>query len=293
MVIQFLSLATAFIGSSLAAAYDLKTTEIPDEIPYAMIAIALILYGIQSLSEWNYLPILKSLIAGLGLLGFGFIMYFFGQWGGGDAKVLSAIGFLIPSLEGYRLLFPFPVSYLINVFLVGAPYMVLYAIVFAILNKKILSEFFKDIKRSKNVMLIGSLSLYPIFILLNLFLMGRFQADVNFLTILANSTLILVLTVSLFLLWRFVKVVDNIGFRKKIPVSKLKVGDMLLESKLLEGIDEKALKKIKKSGKKYVWIKEGVRFALAFLLTLLFILLTLLFILYFGDGIYFLTRLLI
>ncbi|MCS7106355.1 MAG: hypothetical protein NZ942_03500, partial [Candidatus Aenigmarchaeota archaeon] len=58
--------------------------------------------------------------------------------------------------------------------------------------------------------------------------------------------------------------------------SKLKVGDVLAESKLWEGITQKDLIKIKKSGKKYVVIKEGVRFAPAFPLALLFTL-------YFGD----------
>ena len=41
MDIQTISLATAFIGTGIAAIWDLKTTEVPDQLPYVMIAIAL------------------------------------------------------------------------------------------------------------------------------------------------------------------------------------------------------------------------------------------------------------
>src|SRR3990172_11178014 len=111
MVFQLLSLATAFVGSSIAAAWDLKTTEIPDQIPHAMIAIAIVVYAVQSLVEINFWPILLSLIAGGTLLGLGFLMYKSGQWGGGDAKILGAIGFLLPQPVGFAQTFlPFPVS---------------------------------------------------------------------------------------------------------------------------------------------------------------------------------------
>jgi prepilin signal peptidase PulO-like enzyme (type II secretory pathway) len=74
----------------------------------------------------------------------------------------------------------------------------------------------------------------------------------------------------MFLLWKFVKVVEEVGFKKKIPVSQVRIGDVPLDFKVWEGVTEKDLAKIKKSGKKYIWIKEGVRFAPAFPLALLF-----------------------
>lgn len=80
-MLEVLLFIVAFIGSAAAGLYDLKTTEIPDEIPYAMIAIGIVGNFIQSYLAWSYLPLLYSVIAGLGFLGFGFIMYYFGQWG--------------------------------------------------------------------------------------------------------------------------------------------------------------------------------------------------------------------
>jgi len=277
---QTVTLATAFLGSSIAAIWDLKTTEIPDQIPYIMVAVALITYGIQSYVESNYWPILNSLIAGLSLLGFGFLMYYFGQWGGGDAKLLSAIGFLLPiAPSGFsNLMFPFPLSFLFNLFMVGAGYMLVYALILAVMNRKIIERFTNDVKSSSNIFILGSIVLFFTFILLNLFIVNVFSFRTSGEFLIKNSILPLIATIFIFLIWKFAKAVEEVGFKKKIPVSKLKVGDVPMYFKLWEGITEKELIKVKQSGKRFIWIKEGIRFAPSFLLALIFTL-------YLGDGI--------
>lgn len=279
MDLQTISLVTAFVGSSIAAAWDLKTTEIPDEIPHAMIAVALILYSIQSFLQWSYLPIVLSLISGLSLLGFGFLLYHFGQWGGGDAKILSAIGFLLPYLN-VKTIFPFPLTYLINVFLVGSAYMLIYALIYSFINKKILLKFFESIKASSKVIFLGTISMFILFFSVNLYFSNYFHFQQDMLFLLSNTLFPLFLATALFIIWRFAKVVEDFGFKRRIPISQLKVGDVLLESRKWEGITERELKKIKRSGRRYIWIKSGVRFAPSFTLALIFTLL-------YGDGILF------
>ena len=90
-------------------------------------------------------------------------------------------------------------------------------------------------------------------------------------------------TFGFFLFWKFAKTVENVGFKKKISVSKLREGDVLESSRIWEGITKEQLRKIKNSGKKYVKIKDGVRFAPSFSLALIFT--------YFqGDAIFWLIR---
>lgn len=284
-MLEILLFATAFIGSVIAALFDLKTTEIPDEIPYVMMAVGIIGNLIISYLTWSYWPFLLSVIAGLAFLGFGFIMYYLGQWGGGDAKILSAVGFLIPKLPvdfKVLLFFPFSLSFFFNLFLIGAAYMIVYAIVLSIINRKIWFVFLKDIRANAKM-----IAIFNFLLILLMFLFGLIYT--NFFSFI-NSTdlvtfyIILVLSCTgLFFLWKFVKVVEDVGFKKKIPVSKLRVGDVPLDFKIWEGITEKDLLKIKRSGKKYIWIKEGVRFAPAFPLALLFTLV-------YGDGILFLMN---
>ncbi|MEM7827385.1 MAG: prepilin peptidase, partial [Candidatus Aenigmatarchaeota archaeon] len=137
MIINYIPLATALAGTTIAAIWDLKTTEVPDQLPYIMIAIALFFYSYQSIIEWSFWPIVNSLIYGLAFLGFGGFMYYIGQWGAADSWILAAIGFLLPvTSQGFAsTILPFPLSYFINLFIIGAVYMLLYAFVFALRNR--------------------------------------------------------------------------------------------------------------------------------------------------------------
>ncbi len=283
-MIQTISVATALIGSGIAAVWDLKTTEIPDQVSYAMIAIALLIFGYQSIVDWSYMPILNSIIPGLIFLAFGFTMYYLGQWGGADALLLSAIGFLLPGFPNFtQTVFPYPLTFFFNLFVVGAGYMLVYAFVFAILNRKIFSKFSQDLKASSKMILFASIGLFIIFLVVNWYISKTFLSSNN---LLVSSLVPLVLTLSFFIIWRFAKTVEDYGFKRKIPTSKLKVGDMLLEEKKLTGITKEQLKKIKKSGKRYVWIKEGVRFGPSFILALVVTLL-------YGDGIFLVIKFLV
>jgi len=279
----------ALLGSVVGGAYDLKTTEIPDIIPHAMIILALFLAIVESLIQHSYLPIFYSLVAGLPFLAFGFLLYYFGQWGGGDAKLLAAIVFLLPTKPNFlnfNFLLPFPLTYLLNVLYVGAGYMILYALVLAFMEKKILREFFKRVEASATFFSLVALACFIAFFATNLYFTSVLDLEKDLFILLRNSVLPLVLFVSLILLWKFVRVVEDVGFKKRIPVSKLKVGDVLLESKRWDGITEAELRKIKKSGKKFVTIKTGVRFGPVFSLALLFTF-------FYGDVTFFLTRYLI
>jgi Flp pilus assembly protein protease CpaA len=288
-MIEVISFIIALAGSSIAAVWDLKTTEIPDQIPHAMIVLALILAVTRSILEGSYIPMAMSLLAGGTFLALGFLLYFFGQWGGGDAKVLAAIAFLLPTTPKFfkkELLLPFPVSYFLNVLYVGAAYMIVYAFVIALTNKRVNAAFVKDVKASSNFILFSVPAIFFLFLTINWYAANMLMLEADSTYLLWNSLLPLSFFFCLWFLWKFVRAVENVGFKKRIPVPMLKVGDVLLESKQWEGITAAEVRRIKKSGKKYVWIKEGVRFGVAFPLALIFTL-------YFGDGILFLLRYLI
>lgn len=285
MVVSYIPLITAFSGTIIAAIWDLKTTEVPDQLPYIMIAIALAFYSYQSVVEWSFWPIVKSLIYGFAFLGFGGFMYYIGQWGGADSWLLAAVGFLLPvSPEGFtQTTLPFPISYFVNMFIVGALYMILYAFLFALRNRSILTGFVTDLKANANVLAIGAISLFVLFYVAGLSISKLSSDYVNFARSFYISLYPLVSVGVLYLIWRFAKAVEVHGFRKRIPVSKLKVGDMLLSEKKLVGITKEQINALKKAGKKYVDIKMGVPFALAFPVALLVTLL-------YGDLILFLVN---
>jgi Flp pilus assembly protein protease CpaA len=297
-MLQLIAFMVALAGSALGAAWDLRTTEIPDEIPYAMIAVALLLYGWQSYAEGSLWPIAWSVAVGGAFFVFGFVMYRLGQWGGGDAKLLAAVGCLLPSIsnlpaefsavgvnifQNVHTLFPFPASYFFNVFFVGAGYMMLYAFFVAARNRGVLSAFGRDVKASSRVFLAAASALFVVFALVNWMLYQNFEMQISLQSMLSNSMLPVLAAAGVFLVWRFARAVESVGFRKNVPISKLRVGDVLEKSKIWEGVTVADIRRIKKSGQRYVRIKEGVRFAPAFPLALLFTL-------YVGDAIMLVLR---
>jgi Flp pilus assembly protein protease CpaA len=275
MNLELIPFLAALIGSSIAAIYDFKTTEVPDEIPLTMILIAISFYTFQTISTQNFIFLRDSLIAGLSLLTFGLLMYFFGQWGGADALILSSIGFLLPFAPSFfkKTFLPFPLTYLINSFFVGAAYMLIYALIFSIRRKRIIKNFLSQLKAGAQLIPFFSAILF-IFV----FSLALITLKFYFLSLIF-SLFTVAITILFYVTIKFAKCVEEFGFRKKIPVSKLKVGDVLLEFKQFRGIKKEEIMRIKKSGKKYVWIKFGVPYALTFPLTLIFTL-------FFGDFIF-------
>lgn len=282
MILDYVIFATALGGSGIAAAYDLKTTEVPDRVFYAMMIIGIPAVILKMFFGGSFDTFAISGVTGLGLFGFGYMMYRMGQWGGADMVLLALIGFMVPSTSlGFpgQLAFPFGLSFLFNVFIVGAIYMVAYSIVFAVRNKEVAGKFWAGFKASSKMLVIISVSMVAVFTAITLYINSLIGGALNPLDVLRGVGLPLVLTVGFLVVYRLAKAIENFGFRKKIPISKLRLGDMLMGERKLVGITREQLNRIKKSGKKFVWIKEGVRFAPAFPMALLFTL-------FVGDAIF-------
>ncbi len=272
-ILNYILIFFALIGSSVSAYIDLKTTEIPDEIPIAMVTVALLLrfgYSIFS-GEWEYFLI--PLAIGSGFFLFGMLMYFTGQWGGGDAKLLGAVGVMIGFLPGVveDTFPPFFLNYLLNLFFIGAIYIIIYALVVAARNKKVRKGIFKYLKKNKT-------ELYIIVIFSAVFL---FTMTYSFWSIFGNIELGLNFLFPFFLigfyfLWVFLKCVERIGFMKRISTKDLREGDMIgedikelnISKRLIRGLTKEEVRKIRKLKRK-VWIREGVRFGPVFPISIL------------------------
>jgi Flp pilus assembly protein protease CpaA len=274
-MLEIVLLTIALLGTLVASYYDLRTTEIPDWLPIVMIIAGITINFTNYLLTKNPEYILLSVFNGIIFTLIGFSMYFAGQWGAGDAFLLVAVGFLIPKNFLISSDFPFVFTYLTNLFFLGSIYMILYSLFYAVKNKKIIKEFLMQLRRFSFSILI----LFILFILASLIFYYFLFHDLNI------RVPILVSSISTFLIIIFIfsKVVEK-SFIRKIPVSKLKVGDVLLENKRWEGITKEEIERIKKSGRKYVYIKSGICFAPSFFIALLFTML-------FGNSVFLLINL--
>jgi len=252
-------LGIALIGSVIAGIFDLKTTEIPDEISFLMIILAIAGWFVYSVINNDFKFLINSLIVGSLFLGIGWAMYRAGQWGGGDALLLGAIFYLLPTFPN---IFLFPITFLINLLLVGIIYMFIYTLILGIKHKEIRRYYKDDLKKTWKVVIFIPLLFGSVSFILPIIL------NIATLEILTTSALFLFVITFLTLFWRYGYVIEKKLFTKRIPTKKLKVGDVIAKSKRWDGIDKNQLEEIRKK-KKYITIKEGIRFAPVFSISLI------------------------
>ncbi len=276
-------LALALIGM-LGFGYigyrDLKTTEFPDWVPYAMVAATLLVKVAASFAAGDPSILTSSLINGLLLFGIGYIMYLVGSWADGDAYALGALGFLFPlkiSFLSPAYFFPLPLVLISNVFVIGGVYMIAYALVLGVKNARVMRHFRNDLRKNAGK-LVAAITLAAVFAF------GSFLFFVKSFGINAYESLLpipmgfVAYAVFMLILWRYVKVIDQKIFVRRIPASRLGYGDIPVASKLLCMPDPALIRKLRAKGG-YVKIKEGVRFTPVFLAAFLFALI-------YGDIIY-------
>ena len=263
MITDIILIALAIIILFISSIFDIKTKEVPDNLSIGLIITALTVRLIHAIatSDWFYFL--------YGLLGFGImfiiglILYHTKQWGGADSKILMGLGatFATPPFF-YTSEIPFLLLLFIMIIMVGGLYGFLFGILTFYKNKKQAIKLFKEkIQNNKKVR--------KIFILFAILLL----VSSLFFSILQVKTLLIILAlflISYFYLSIFTKTIEQIGFIKKLPISKVTEGDWLakdvkLKNKLLVSkrqpcLTQKDLNKIKKHKIRKIWVKIGIPF---------------------------------
>lgn len=250
IVLLALALAAA------AGVWDLRTTEVPDELPAIMIVAGVSFWLIDASITGNAFPLAVSLAVGTLLLAFGLLLYRKGQWGGADAWILAALGYMVPVHAGGIFIIP----YMLNFFLVSAAYMAAYSAILGIRNSRVFPLFVSDLKANRKVFVL------PFAFLAFLLAFGFFLSTLGFRTRVVPALGIFLLVLLLTLFWRYGKVLEKHVLRKRVSASRLREGDVLDGMKWVGLTGRQAAALRKKGG--YVTIKEGVRFVPVFAITL-------------------------
>ncbi len=290
MVYLFIVTAIILVGLIAATFTDIKTREVPDWLSYGLIAIGLGLNLLFSLIYKNYWFFINSL-AGFGLfLMLALLMFYAGQWGGGDSKVLMGLGALIGfdfrftefpflivdkaySFTQLERIYPnFLVSFLINMLLIGSVYGLMWSFFLAFRNFRSFSKEFRMIQRSIKMIKLRMYIIVFVFLMFVLALLSKGILGSIFLGFLAMGLV-------LFYLWIFVKAVEKTCMIKKIEPDKLTEGDWIVKDISYRGkkicgpkdlgIEKKQIRELVKLYKqkkiKKVLIKEGIPFVPSFL----------------------------
>ncbi|MCK5018849.1 MAG: hypothetical protein KAS32_17435, partial [Candidatus Peribacteraceae bacterium] len=207
----------------------------------------------------------SAIIGGL-FLGLGLSLYAVRQWGDGDAWLLGALGFLFPEQLSFGLAtyLPYPLAVLFNFLMISLVYLISYSIYLGIKNKSMNKKYIKLIKEEKNKFAGLTTFFFAFSWIFSFVMIFQFSMPIGQLT--QIILLPFLLTFILFFTY-YAKTVEKYLFKKKIKTSELREGDVILDGRW-KGITIKEIDDLKKR-KKEVWIKEGVRFAPVFVITML------------------------
>ena len=274
-VMLLIGIIIAFVALLIASITDLKKREVPDYVSYGLIFVALAISIINTIVEWNYTFLAQSVMGFILGLIVAYAMFYLGQWGGGDSKLIMGLGAIL----GFNI---FPLFGANNFWLLiliasiiffGASYGLIWSIFLAIKNHRVFMKHMNEWLQKREVMITRRVMLVVILVLIVLVL--TLLPEEFRLMILAFIAMFYIL----FYVWLFVKVIEETCMVKEIPINKLTEGDWIYKevkigNKYITGPKDLGvsreqialLKKYAAKGKiKTVTIKEGIPFIPAFL----------------------------
>ncbi len=248
MVFELVRFAVVLAAVGYCGYKDLKTSDVPAEPIIVGAILGLVLYGADGFSS-----IQPALINLLIFSGIGALFYFTGSWGAGDSAVLVLSSFLFPKD---------PLLTIFTVFSIGLAYSTLYILFYSWKNKKL-----GKIKGACKGFPMLSIPIAPAAAITVFFLS---PAPLFFSAILSAAVFFVLLTPILYVVFKESEKL----FKKKISTAKLREGDMLAEpvsgisNRLIRGLTGKEVNRIRKM-KKFVLVRDGVRYTPVFFLALL------------------------
>jgi len=269
-VIVLLLLALAWIV--FAVVQDLRNKEVANWLNFSLIIFALGFRFFYCLFSTEGFSFFYQGLIGLGIFFvIGNLFYYGRMFAGGDAKLMIALGAVLPLFNDFFTNVKFFVFFFLVFLVTGTLYGLIISIVLSVKNFKVFKkEFVKQLKMKKKM-------IYPLmFIGLVLMAFGFFD-NMFF----AFGILIFILPY----FYIYAKAIDECCMVKKIKSSKLTEGDWLYKNvkignKLIkanwDGVSKEDIKKIKKKYRE-IKIRQGIAFTPVFLIS--FVILVLLYFL--------------
>ncbi len=259
--------ALALVWMTFAVVQDLKKREIANWVNFSLIIFALgfrffysLFNGVEDGTGFNFF--FQGLI-GLGIFFIlGNLLYYCRMFAGGDAKLLFALGAILPFSESFAVNLKIFIFFLILFLFSGAVYGAFVSITLIFSNfRKFKKEFAKQFKQMKTLFILSAfLSLF--FIILGF-----------------SDSFMIYFGILIFIIPYFyasAKSIDEICMIKKISPKNLTEGDWLYNDvrignriikKSWDGLTKDEIKFLKKE--KYVLIRQGIPFSPAFLISFL------------------------
>ena len=255
----------------IASIQDFKRREVENWWSFSLVVFILAFRAFLSIEKGNYWYFAWGLIGFIAAILISNLFYYSRMYGGGDAKLLMALGTILPLSLSWQANLGILIIFLILFLFVGAIYGMVYSLVITLQNLGEFSEEFPKIfKKNKRMILFTVLAGVSLFI---------FSFFIKFYLLLWLSIL---LTLSPFLLV-YAKAIENSCMINSTKVSNLTIGDLLARPLRIgkitikpnwEGLSERELKFIKRKLKPSdkVKVKQGIPFVPVFLIAFIIML---------------------
>ncbi len=275
-MLAFPQLLEIVVLSFLAAAAinDLKKREVPNWVNYGLVAAGFGFAILQSIiaADWHFL--LYSIVGAGIALAFAALMFYTGQWGGGDSKLMIGLGAILGL--PFELASPFVslesplVAFFTNLVFISFFYAILVGGIMALRNRRKFARALSEQAKSSSVLrkvVLGSAALSLIVALL--------AGDPAIR--LALAALIIAMLLSLYLSM-MAKAVEKSCMLKLVSPLKLTEGDWIAKDVFVSGkkicgpkdlgIEKKQIRQLialyKRKKIRTVLVKEGIPFAPSF-----------------------------
>jgi Flp pilus assembly protein protease CpaA len=278
----WISIIIALLALIIGSITDLKKREVHDYVSYGLIFSGFSIGIIYSIIYWDYSYILQTVMGFILGLGIAYAMFYMGQWGGGDSKLIMGLGAIL----GFNIFGIFGITnlsfiiLLINIIFAGAIYGLIWSIYLAFKHRKQFMKSLKQWSEKKNISLARKVIL-ALTIILAIIILLIIPAELKLL-----SWALLSIMFVIFYVWIFVKIIEESCMIKSIPLSKLTEGDWIYKDIYVGkkyvagpkdlGISREQIALLKKYSVKEkireVQVKEGIPFIPVFLIAYILVL---------------------
>ncbi len=255
-----------------ASIQDLRKREVENWWNFSLIVFVLAFRGFISINSGDYWPFVWGLVG----LACGFVLaniFYYGRmFAGGDAKLLMALGAVLPLASSIEQNIQILLVFLGLFLIIGSVYGTGYSLTLTFLNMRgFIKEYSKIFRKYRKLIMVVELVLVVIFIImmsLKLYLGDMLVA------LAAIAPILLV----------YAKAVENVCMMKLVNIRDLTVGDWLAKplqigkKKIMpdwEGLSEKELKLIQSKYHRKVMVKIGVPFVPVFFISFVILLILL------------------
>jgi len=243
---------------------DLRRREVDNLWNFSLIAFALGYRASISIFGGNYWFLLNGAIGFIIFLGLGNLFYYSRLFAGGDAKLLIALGIILPISYDWLINLKIFGFFIVLLLLGGSIYALFYAFTLVFNNKKEFGkEFTKQWKIYKNLFLFSLI--FVIFWVVVMFFINKVFILIGLIFLLFP------------ILLTFSKSVEESCLRKSVSPKEVTEGDWLYEDIFVggkkikskwDGVSRDELELIKRKCKGNVLIKQGIPFTPSFLIAL-------------------------